>query len=113
MPAVEDCSFDPASAFQRHYSEDIAYNGTNAVVDEEELIKAAKAQLKQGRRMHRSGKSQIASELLKSGNSEFTERIAEINRQRPGGFPSVEIEYKDLRVEADALVGNAGNPSVW
>ena len=34
-------------------------------------------------------------------------------RHRPGGLVTVEIEYKDVTIEAEALVGESQNPTVW
>jgi ABC-type multidrug transport system ATPase subunit len=106
-------SFDPASAFQRHNSTDHA----RATIDEQELIKAAKLEIRNVQKRHplsRASKSHKAAQVLNTGESDvnFAQRLGEVFKQREGGFPSVEIEYS-LRIEADALVGSAANPSVW
>lgn len=36
-----------------------------------------------------------------------------VTRQKPGGVPTVEIEYKNISIEADALIGSSQNPTVW
>ncbi|KAL4527487.1 hypothetical protein Ndes2526B_g08823 [Nannochloris sp. 'desiccata'] len=106
-------SFDPASAFQRLGSTEYG-RGT---IDEEELIKAAKQQIKnvEKHRLSRASKSQIAAQVLSTGDGDvnFAERLGEVLKQREGGFPSVEVEYKNLHIVADALVGSGSNPSVW
>jgi ABC-type multidrug transport system ATPase subunit len=108
-------SFDPASAFQRRHNSTTASD--RGTLDEEELIKAAKQRIKNVEKHHltRAGKSQIAAQVTSVGDGEvsFAERLGEVLKQRDGGFPSVEVEYKNLHIVADALVGSGRNPSVW
>ena len=114
---TSDCSFDPAGALQHNASTDelpyLAYSSPN---DEHELIKAARAQFRiKSRRLSHAGSSKIAMQALNTGppNLTFAERLAEVMQERQGGFPTVEIEYNNLTVVADALVGSAGNPTMW
>jgi ABC-type multidrug transport system ATPase subunit len=120
--SLEDCSFDPASAFQRHGSGGFSILTSEQFpndVDEKELVKAVKAELKgrgqsEKRRLDRAEKSQLLEQVTAAmGETDtFAARLGEIVRARPGGLPSVEIEYRNVSVEVDAFVGTAGNPTV-
>jgi len=109
----EDVSFDPASAFRRLGA---AAQG-RGTIDEDELIKAAKQKIKNVSKhpVSKANKSQLAAQVLSTGNDDvnFAERLGEVLKQQEGGFPSVEVEYQNLRIVADALVGSGSNPSVW
>ena len=113
----QDCSFDIAGVFQTRSTADDLPPFYEPDVDEQELLKAARSELKHVKksRLSRAGKSQIAATILQThiGGASFAEHLAEIIKQRKGGFPTVEIEYKDLTIEADALIGSAANPTVW
>jgi ABC-type multidrug transport system ATPase subunit/ABC-type multidrug transport system permease subunit len=112
-----NCSFDPASAFQFQRQNSNA-DQSRVLIDERELIKAAKLELKNVEKrqpLSRASKSQKAAQVLNTGDSDvnFAQRLGEVFKQTKGGFPSVEVEYNNLRIEADALVGAGMNPSVW
>jgi ABC-type multidrug transport system ATPase subunit len=86
--------------------------------DEAELIKQAKKQLqlhKQAtQKMSRLEKGAIADRVLHSGHGEasFAHRLGALLRLSGKPMNTVTVEYRNLRIEADALVGSAGNPSV-
>ncbi|KAL4434347.1 hypothetical protein ABPG75_000788 [Micractinium tetrahymenae] len=84
--------------------------------DEEELIKAARHALKSHRsqKMSRLEKGALADRVLHSGHGEltFAQKLGTLLRKDSRPLPTVEVEYHNLCIEADALVGKAGNPSV-
>lgn len=51
-------------------------------------------------------------ETDEDGNLTFLSRLAQRMEQTKVDIPTVTLEYKDLVVDADALVGAAANPSV-
>lgn len=64
--------------------------------------------------MSRLEKGALADRVLHSGHGEltFAQKLGMLLRKDLRPLPTVEVEYHNLRIEADALVGKAGNPSV-
>jgi ABC-type bacteriocin/lantibiotic exporter with double-glycine peptidase domain len=57
----------------------------------------------------------VAAKMLAGGvdgGPTYPERIAKVLKRMQRTYVSIEIEYKDLMVEADALVGNASQPTI-
>lgn len=118
---TEDSSFDAASAFQlRSELEEASIVSDNASLDEQELIKAAQAELRKAgrsndRALDKRKKTQLAAEILQDGGdyAAFVQRLAGVLKKKSGGLPTVTLEYRNVCVETDALVGDGGNPTVW
>lgn len=91
--------------------------------DEKELSKACLEDIADARQVLRHARSKkIMTKQDKKEKAEgmideegievFADRIARALKAAGVQFPTVEIKYQNLTVEVDALVGNAGNPSV-
>ncbi|KDD76281.1 hypothetical protein H632_c286p3, partial [Helicosporidium sp. ATCC 50920] len=58
----------------------------------------------------------MAEALMKAASGKeysLPYRMARVLRAMPLGPPEVEVVYRGLTIEADAMVGESGNPSLW
>lgn len=108
----QDSSFDPTGVFM------FQPNGSNSVslfiqddmtsttglggpwIDEQELIQAAKQELKQRKKssMSREAKAVLAEKLLSEGD-EYVERVAKVLKSKVGGIPNGKTNLKNVFVE--------------
>ena len=111
----ENATFDPAAAFAlRHdLSAFSVTSRRNSTADEQELIVACAEARRPSplRKFSKKEKVELADRVMEDSES-FVARLGAVLAQGRG-LPTVSIEYRDLTVQADALVGADRTPSVW
>ena len=63
-------------------------------------------------REERERLAQIVTDMGKAGTDTFIERVARRMRQHGIQSPSVTVEYRNLSVEADAVMGSEAIPTI-
>eukprot|EP00889_Picochlorum_renovo_P001436 jgi/Picre1/28466/NNA_003870.t1 len=109
----ENGAFDPASGFVFPDDSQSMLSDELSRTDELELIAAAREELKmrRGKTVKQERKQELAKEVLST--DAVRSRLVEVFKRQPGGLHKVEVEYKNVTIEADALVGSSQNPTVW
>lgn len=86
---------------------------SSSAKDEQELIKLAKAQMKAAKRTTtKHAKMEKAENIMEHDMAKLADKIARGMKNVGREFPTVEIQYNNLTVETDALVGEGSNPTV-
>ncbi|KAI8105725.1 hypothetical protein M9434_000307 [Picochlorum sp. BPE23] len=109
----ENGAFDPASGFVFPDDSQSMLSDELSRTDELALIAAAREELRmrRGKTVKQERKQELAEEVLST--DAVRSRLVEVFKRQPGGLHKVEVEYKNVTIEADALVGSSQNPTVW
>lgn len=112
---MQDASFDPSSAFlfrpgggpnalAAWIEDDLTstVGASAAALDEEQLIRAAREELKRKKSrsregLDRAGKADLAGKLLTAGDDDggdgYAERVAKLFKEKAGGVPTGKVTW--------------------
>lgn len=107
---------DPSAHSGGLFYVDGRHGSRTGEVDEQDLVEFTRGEQQTRRltsKLSRKEKGELTTRVLTTGGqATFAQRIGQLLRQVQPQLPTVQVEYRGLTIQTDALVGSAGTPSL-